>query len=140
MAPANGGRLGGSTSTTGLLLAAAGLTIWMGLSVWGGAAGAEAEFRMREAWDTAAYFYLGVPLMALAVAAAAFVQPTRAWRWPLWLVGGHQGGVLLVGIGMQSGPSLVILTLALALLLAAFLSVPALIGALAARRLAGRAY
>ena len=46
---------------------------------------------------------------------------------------GHQVGVLLVGVGMQSGLSLIILTLALAVLLAAMLAVPAIVGALLAK-------
>ena len=78
--------------------------------------------------------------MALAVGFAAFMRPERAWRWPLWLVAGHQTGVLLVGLGMQSGLSLIILTLILAVLLAAFFFVPALLGSMAARWLAERAY
>jgi len=78
--------------------------------------------------------------MALAVAIAAFLKLERVWRWPLWLVGGHQLGVMLVGLGMQSAPSLLILTIILAILLAAGFAVPAMLGAMAARALAERAY
>ena len=125
-------------TATGLLLAATGLLVWTGLSVWGGM-GQEA-FRLREAWDTQAYFVLGVPVMALAVAIAAYRVPERIWRWPLWLVAGHQAGVLIVGLGMQSGLSLIILTMMLAVLLASFFAVPALVGSLLARRIGERAY
>jgi hypothetical protein len=121
------------------VLAAMGLFVWIGLSVWAGIA-AEDGFRLREAWDSSAYFYLGVPMMALAVAAAAFLRPQRAWRWPIWLVAGHQAGVMIVGLGMQSGLSLVILTIILAILLAALFAVPAFLGAIAARHLAPPAY
>jgi hypothetical protein len=122
----------------GLWLAAVGFAVWIGLSVWGGIGGE--GFRLREAWDTPPYFYIGLPAMALAVAAASYRFPERIWRWPLWLVAGHQVGVLLVGVGMQSGLSLVILTLALAVLLAALLIMPALAGALAARKIGQETY
>ncbi len=124
-----------SPAATGPLLAATGLTLWTGLSVWGGM-GDETGFRLREAWDTPAYFYLGLPFMALAVAIAAFHMPRRVWRWPLWLVAGHQAGILSLGAGMQSGLSLIVLTAALAVLLASFLAIPAVVGSMAARRFA----
>lgn len=124
----------------GILVAALGFVMWTGLSVFGGLSSDGSAFRLREAWDTAAYFYVGIPAMALAVGVAAFLQPERAWRWPLWLVAGHQTGVLVVGLGMQSGLSLILLTLILAVLLTAFFCVPALIGATVARWMAEQAY
>ena len=123
---------------TGLVLAATGFVVWTGLSFWGGVG--DEIFRLREAWDTRAYFVVGVPAMMIAVTAAAFHVPERIWRWPIWLVGGHQVGVLFVGLGMQSGLSLVILTLLIAVLLAAFFTVPALFGSILARRIGARAY
>ena len=122
----------------GLLLAATGLFVWIGLSIWAGMAASEGGFRLREGWDSSAYFYFGIPIMALAVLAAAFRRPIRAWRWPLWLVGGHQIGVMLLGLGMQSGLSLIILTAILAILLAALFAIPALLGATVARALVER--
>jgi hypothetical protein len=129
-------------SPVGLAVFAAtlGFVMWTALSIIGGLVSDEPEFRLREAWDTSAYFYVGIPIMALGVGIAAFVSPKLAWRWPLWLVAGHQTGVLLVGLGMQSGLSLILLTLILAVLLTAFFFVPALIGAMAARWLAEQAY
>jgi hypothetical protein len=124
-----------SPAATGPLLAGTGLALWTGLSVWGGI-GADAGFRLREAWDTAAYFYVGLPAMAIAVAIAAFHMPGRAWRWPLWVVGGHQAGVLLVGIGMQSGLSLIILAMLLAIILTVVLAVPAFVASMLARHVA----
>ena len=133
------GQLAARPRACGILLAATGFSVWTGLSVWGGV-GSPDGFRLREAWDTTAYFSSALPMMALAVAAASFVQPRRVWRWPLWLVAGHQLGVLLVGLGMQSGLSLILLTLMLAILLATFFAIPALIGSMAARRFMQRAY
>jgi hypothetical protein len=123
---------------TGLVLAATGFVVWTGLSIWGGLG--QEIFVLRDAWDTRAYFVVGVPAMVIAVAAAAFHVPERIWRWPLWMVSGHQAGVLFVGLGMQTGLSLVVLTLMIAGLLAAFFAVPALIGSLLARRIGVRAY
>lgn len=131
-------RVARTSTGTGFLLAGLGLAVWIGLSVWGGII-AGSGFRLREAWDTAAYFYFGLPLMVVAVGLSGFARPDRPWRWPLWLVGGHQIGVLLIGLGMQSGLSLIILTTMLAVLLAVFFAVPAFLGALAARTLM-RAY
>jgi len=122
----------------GPLLCLVGFIVWTVLSVLGGM---EAEgFRLREAWDIPAYFYLGLPIMALAVAVAAFLVPKRVWRWPLWLVGGHQVGVVLVGIGMQSGPSLILLSAILAMLLVVLFTIPALVGYFINRLVTERAY
>ena len=116
---------------TGPALALIGLSVWTGLSALSG---------FQEAWEMPAYFYIGLPLMMAAVSIASFHMPRRIWRWPLWLVGGHQAGVYLVGLGMQSGLSLIILLVVLAILLAALFSVPALLGCMMARRVAQRAY
>ena len=129
-------RLGLSPAAAGLLLALIGLSVWIGLSILGGIDNGAGPFRPREAWDTPAYFYVGLPLMALAVAAVGYHLPQRVWRWPLWLVAGHQAGILILGAGMQSGLSLIVLTAALAVLLASFLAIPALVGSMAARRFA----
>jgi hypothetical protein len=134
------GRLVATPAGTGFLLAALGLAVWVGLSVIGGFGATEAGFRLREAWDTAAYFYVGAPIMALAMAAVGFFRPERAWRWPLWLVGGHQLGVMLVGLGVQSAPSLLLLTVMLGIVLTALLAIPAFAGATVGRMLAERAY
>lgn len=123
----------------GVLLAATGLITWSSVSFWSGLA-PEAESHFREAWSNAVYFYAGAPIMALAVAAAAFLHPERPWRWPLWLVAGHQLGAMLTGIGMQSGLSLVLVAVILGVLLAVAFAVPAALGAMAARALEERAY
>jgi hypothetical protein len=120
---------------TAIVLGGFGFGVWIALSIIGGLASDEGGFKLREAWDTAAYFYLGLPLMALAVAIAGFIKPNRVWRWPLALVAGHMAGVLVLGLGMQSGLSLILLTLILAVLLCVFFAVPAALGAMASRKL-----
>lgn len=124
----------------GLALAVTGFLVWTVLSILGGAAPFETSLRLREAWDMTLYIYAGVPIMALAVLVVAFLRPDQAIVWPIWLVAGHQTGVFMIGLGKQSGPSLLILTLALGVLLAVGFAIPALAGANAARRLAERAY
>ena len=116
---------------TGPALALIGLAVWTGLSAFSG---------YSEAWEMPAYFYFGLPLMMTAVYVASYQMPRRIWRWPLWLVGGHQIGVCMSGLGMQSGLSLLILLLALAILLAALFSVPAMLGSMMARRVGQRVY
>lgn len=133
-------RFAGSPYGIGVLLAATGLTTWASMSIWGGFTVDEAGFRLSEAWDVPAYFYVGVPIMALAVALAAFVRPERPWRWPVWLVGGHQLGVLAFGLGMQSGLSLLLLAIILGIMLTVGFAIPAMVGAMAAKALAERVY
>jgi hypothetical protein len=134
------GRFAATPARSGILLAGLGLLVWIGLSVRAGFASSEFGFQLREAWDDPAYFYVGLPLMAAAVTAVAFFRPDRAWRWPLCLVAGHQAGVLLIGLGVQSELSLLILTLILSVMLAAFFAIPAMLGSIVARRLGERAY
>ena len=133
-------RLAASPLALGFGLAVAGFLIWIALSLVVGFGASAEGFRLREAWDTEAYFYVGVPVMSLVVGVAGFLNPERVWRWALWLAAGHQTGVLVLGLGMQSGLSLIILTLALGSLLAVVFALPALAGAEAARRIGERVY
>jgi len=130
-----GRRLVASPLQTAILLGGFGFGVWIALSIIGGLSSGEGTFRVREAWDTSAYFYFGLPLMAVAVAIAGFIKPNRVWRWPLALVAGHQAGMLVLGLGMQSGLSLILLTMILAILLCVLFAVPAAIGAMASRKL-----
>src|SRR3712207_5409978 len=86
----------------GPALAILGLSVWMGLSVWSGIEPDGPGSHFDGAWNTPAYFLVGVPLMAVAVAVAGFHWPHRCWRWAVWLVAGHQCGVIAGGLGMQS--------------------------------------
>ena len=123
-----------SPRMTGVALAAIGLAVWTVLSVWSGMEPRGSGRYWGEAWNTTAYFFVGVPTMAVAVAFAAFRTPERCWRWPLWLVAGHQSGLLFGGLGMQSGVSLVILAVIIAMLLGVVFAIPAFLGALLARQ------
>ena len=84
-------------------------------------------FAIREAWDTGAFWTIGAPALVLAQAVAGAMSRGRLWHQPLWTLGGHFAGMLLVH---KSGASFGMLPVALmfiglpaylALLLAAFI-------------------
>jgi hypothetical protein len=80
----------------GLLLALLGFAVWTAFSLLPGLTQPAQPFRIREAWDTALFWRVGVPLMLLAQAVAAVVIGGRL-RWqPVWLLAGLFAGVLLV--------------------------------------------
>ncbi|MCP4617842.1 MAG: hypothetical protein GY844_15585 [Bradyrhizobium sp.] len=80
----------------GLLLALAGFAVWTAFSLWPGLTQPAQPFRIREAWDTALFWRVGVPLMLLAQAmAGAVIGGGLRWQ-PLWMLGGLFAGVLLV--------------------------------------------
>ena len=54
-----------------------GLLAWVGVSIYSGE---------EEAWDSNAFFIVGLPLMMLASAVAGYIEPRRAWRWGLGAV------------------------------------------------------
>jgi hypothetical protein len=80
----------------GLLLALVGFAVWTAFSVLPGLMQSSAPFRIREAWDTALFWRLGVPLMLLAQAAAGAVARDRIVWQPLWMLGGLFAGLLAV--------------------------------------------
>lgn len=80
----------------GLLLALVGLGVWSAFSLLPGMMQPGQPLRIREAWDTAMFWRIGVPLMLLAQAAGG-VAASGSLRWqPLWMIGGLFAGVLLV--------------------------------------------
>src|SRR5262245_10320676 len=74
----------------GSILALAGFGVWALFSLMPALAGSG----VREAWDSAPFWILGVPLLlALHGLAGAFVEE-GAWRLPLWAIGGHILGMM----------------------------------------------
>ena len=115
---------------TGLLLALIGFAVWTGFSVLPGLTPSSAPFRIREAWDTALFWRLGVPLMLLSQAAVGAVAGDAIVWQPLWTLGGLFAGVVAVH---SSGGDAGMLPLAVILV-----GVPCYLGLLAAAAI-GRA-
>lgn len=83
----------------GLVLALVGFAVWAAFSLWPAMTQAGQPFRIREAWDTALFWRVGVPLMLLAQAVGgALVSGGLRWQ-PLWMIGGLFAGVLLLHRG-----------------------------------------
>jgi hypothetical protein len=70
------------------LSGAAGFAVWAVLSILPGNS-ADGDFAVREAWDGDGYWFVGLPLLALASAAAGYIAPRRIWRWPLLIALGQ---------------------------------------------------
>jgi hypothetical protein len=96
----------------GLVLALVGFAVWAAFSLWPVMTQPGQPFRIREAWDTAMFWRVGVPLMLLAQAiGGAVVSGGLRWQ-PLWMIGGLFAGVLLVhrsGVDLGLFPLTVIL-------------------------------
>lgn len=88
------------------LAAAAGILVWVAVSSMSG---------RREAWDSPAYFQVGIPVLCLVSVVLGYFSPDRAWRWGavplgaqtawmfvtqgignLWPLGLIMGGILAV--------------------------------------------
>jgi hypothetical protein len=83
----------------GLMLALLGFAVWTAFSLLPGLTQPTEPFRIREAWDTALFWRVGVPLMLLAQAVGGAAVSGRL-RWqPLWMLAGLFAGVLLVHRG-----------------------------------------
>ena len=98
----------------GSSLALTGLAVWLVIC---------AVSHRREAWDARLYWSSGLPLMALASAAAGWLAPQRPWRWGLLIMAPQplvlfiqnpSGGMLPLGL-------IVFLVLSLPCILAALL-------------------
>jgi hypothetical protein len=80
-------------SSAAALLAAEGFAVWAVFSTLPLLTGAPG---IREAWDTNAYWSLGLPVLMLSVAAAGAFAPDSPWKLAAWAVAGHFLGVLLI--------------------------------------------
>jgi hypothetical protein len=73
----------------------AGFVVCLGLTITAGG---------REAVDTAAYFPVGIPLMALAILAISYLFPNRPWRWTVSMAAGQMTAMLLAGSSLSLWP------------------------------------
>jgi hypothetical protein len=73
----------------------AGLVVCLGLTFASGG---------REAVDSAHYFPIGVPLMALAILVIALLFPRRAWRWTLSMAAGQMSAMVATGSSLSLWP------------------------------------
>jgi hypothetical protein len=94
-------------SSATLLLAAEGFAVWTLFSTLPLLAEAPA---IREAWDTNAYWSLGLPVLMLSVAAAGALSAESPWRLAAGAVAGHFLGALLI---VKSGTSFALVPLTL---------------------------
>lgn len=113
-------------SSAAVLIAAEGFAVWALFSTLPLLAGGPA---IREAWDTNAYWSLGLPVLMLSVAAAGALSAESPWRLAAAAVAGHFLGMLAVH---PAGNSLGLLPLTLA-----FIGLP-MFGLLAGFGWAGR--
>lgn len=95
-----------------LVAVALGAAIWIGISTISG---------RREAWDSGAYFAIGMPLACLLSFTLGIVEPMRSWRWGIAPFAGQFLSLLIIeGVGNL---------LPLGVIVFAMLSVPAVIAA-----------
>ncbi len=84
--------------------------------------------RGREAWDTGAYYFIGLPFLAALAALYGWRAPRRAWCWPLALMIGQAiAGVTLAKGDIDLWP--------ISILALALFSIPSVLAALIAARL-----
>ena len=77
-------------------LALAGFTVWTVFSLLPGLTRASGAFRIREAWDTGAFWLIGVPLLLLAQGIVAALHQEKIFRDPLYTLGGLFAAMLLI--------------------------------------------
>ena len=97
-------------SLIGPALALLAFSVWAFFSVWPGYMRTSGAFRIREAWDTGAFWLYGAPLMVCAQVLAGAFTRGELWKQPLWTIGGLFAGMLLV---RKSGTDFGLLPLAL---------------------------
>ena len=116
-----------------IVAAGAGFAVWAVLSLAAGRMDT-AAFVVREAWDTPAYFLVGLPVLFAGAGVAGWLQPARVWRWALLVVAGQAVAMALIH---QPGTGLGLLPLAIVFIGAAAVAgadVAAIVGALISRR------
>ncbi len=94
-------------SLYGPILACAGFGVWALFSLMPVMAGGG----VREGWDMMPYWIVGVPMLLALHALAGALKEDGAWRLPLWAIGGHIAGMMLIhptGAGLGLLPMAVI--------------------------------
>jgi hypothetical protein len=77
-------------------LALAGFAVWTVFSLLPGLTRASGAFRIREAWDTGAFWLIGAPLLLVAQGIAGSCDGAKIFRDPLYTLGGLFAGMLLI--------------------------------------------
>jgi hypothetical protein len=80
----------------GLMLAFLGFAVWTVFSLWPWLMNSHAPFRIREAWDTALFWRVGVPVMLLAQLVGGMLSDGRISWQPFGMLGGFLAGIVLV--------------------------------------------
>ena len=81
-----------SAAVSRTILFAAGFALWAAFSIVPGADGPA----IREGWDRALYWQLGVPVLFAVQAAVSAFSRERARTEPLWALAGHFAAMLAV--------------------------------------------
>jgi phosphatidylserine synthase len=84
----------------------------------------------REAWDSAAYFSVGIPLMCAVIFVVGYRYPLRTWRWTLCMAAGQSLAIALGGGSLSLWP--------LAIIAMTVLSIPQFVTGLIAGQLAAK--
>lgn len=58
----------------------------------------------KEAWDSGAYFSVGIPLMVLVIFVLSYKFPDRAWRWTLAMALGQSLAMVFAGGSLNLWP------------------------------------
>lgn len=65
----------------------------------------------REAWDSGAYFYVGIPIMCAVIFVIGYRFPDRPWRWVMSMAAGQALALVMAGNSLSLWPlSLVAMT------------------------------
>lgn len=66
----------------------------------------------REAWDSGAYFSVGIPIMCAVIFVIAYRFPDRPWRWAMSMAAGQALALAMAGNSLSLWPlSLVAMTI-----------------------------
>lgn len=58
----------------------------------------------REAWDSGAYFYVGIPIMCAVIFVIGYRFPDRPWRWTISMAAGQALALAIAGNSLSLWP------------------------------------